>query len=449
MKEKQHKFICQSCGTTSQKWFGRCTSCGLWDSIISNDIAITTDSSYSGKGKVIDFKNSTKNPATEFQESFITGVQEIDRVFGGRILSGSAILIGGEPGIGKSTLLLQIASFLKKDTLYVSGEESIQQILSRADRLKLDAKQIFVVNTNYIADIIATINTHREIKILIIDSIQTMYVENTPSHQGSVNQVKMCTNELINATKKLNVTLFIIGHVTKDGQIAGPKLLEHMVDTVLYFEGENSTQLRILRTMKNRFGSVFEIGVFEMTAQGFKEVSNPSMLFLGKSDSTNIGNVVFASIEGTRSLLVEIQTLIIKTYMNMPRRSVVGWDLNRLSMIIAVISSRCGFSFENKEVYLNVAGGFKLQEPAADLAVAASLISSSLGKALPEKTIIFGEVALSGEVRRVSLTEIRLKEAIKLGFKNAIIASDNIAISGIKLIQVSNVKELSKLISDY
>lgn len=350
-----------------------------------------------------------------------TPMEELNRVLGGGLVSGSAILIGGDPGIGKSTLLLQLLSSLSKGNtgcLYITGEESINQIRLRAERLGIQDNNTGLLAATNIEDIISTIDQiKQDLDLVVIDSIQTVATSELSSAPGTVSQIRASAHILINYAKQNNITLLIACHVNKDGQLAGPKVLEHMVDTVLYFEGDHNNHFRILRSMKNRFGGVNEIGVFEMTSRGLMEISNPSELFLMERENNVSGSAVFAGIEGSRPLLIEVQALIAPTNMATPRRSVVGWDNNRLSMIIAVLGVRFGLNLAAHEVYLSVAGGLRITEPAADLAVAAALISASGNTPLPEGSIFFGEVGLSGEVRKVSQTEARVKEATKLGFQ--------------------------------
>lgn len=354
-----------------------------------------------------------------------TGISELDTVLGGGIVKGSAILVGGNPGIGKSTLVLQLAASMSSlgfNSIYVSGEEAVDQIRIRALRLKVDKVDISLVASSNITDIILSLTKiAHNLDLLIIDSIQTMFIESIAAAPGTVSQVRACSYELINFCKEKNIVVIIIGHVTKDGQIAGPKLLEHMVDTVLYFEGEKGNNFRFLRSIKNRFGATNETGVFEMREIGLQEVKNPSSLFLTHHNKDVVGSTVFAGIEGSRPILVEVQSLIAPSYMASPRRSVVGWDINRLSMIIAVLNTHYGAFLGDKEVYLNIAGGLKITETAIDLAVATTLISSFSNIALPKEYIVFGELSLSGEIRAVSQSQSRLKEAKKMGFTKAII----------------------------
>ncbi|AHX04892.1 DNA repair protein RadA [Ehrlichia japonica] len=439
-------YVCQVCGNQTHRWVGKCNACGSWDSIIgetATEHLINTQ--YNPEVKLSSL--SDKNIVTPSR--FITKINELDRVFGGGIVLGSSTLIGGEPGVGKSTLLLQLTAILDKCLpicLYVSGEESIDQIRIRADRLQINQSNIQLLSTSSLSDIISSLKKNKDFKCVVIDSIQTIYDSRISSSPGTVVQIRMCTHELITFSKQHNIILFILGQITKDGQIAGPKTLEHMVDTVLYFEGESNSQLRILRTVKNRFGPTNEIGVFEMSDKGLIPVKNPSSLFLAKSQNNNIvGSAVFAGIEGSRPILMEIQSLIANTHMVTPRRAVVGWDVNRLAMIIAVLTAKCNIFLGDKEVYLNIAGGLKICEPAADLAIAASLISSFINIAIPSSTIILGEIALSGEVRNISNIDARLKEAYKLGFTKAIIPFNNKHIfSEINIVEIGHINTLKK-----
>jgi len=352
----------------------------------------------------------------------MSGISELDRVLGGGLVAASAILVGGDPGIGKSTLLLQAAASFADaglGALYISGEEAPAQIRMRAQRLGLTQARVKLAAATNLRDILTTLDSERP-DIAIIDSIQTMWSDTVASAPGSVSQVRSAAHELTSFTKRRGMAIILVGHVTKDGQIAGPRVVEHMVDTVLYFEGERGHQFRILRAVKNRFGPADEIGVFEMTGAGLAEVTNPSALFLSERDTPTAGSVVFAGIEGTRPLLVEFQALVSPTPHSQPRRTVVGWDGSRLAMILAVLESRCSVPFGTLDVYLNVAGGMKVSEPAADLAVAAALLSAREDIALPADTVVFGEISLSGALRPVGQTENRLKEARKLGFSGAI-----------------------------
>lgn len=383
-------------------------------------------------------------------ERYLTKINEFDRVLGGGLVEGAAILLGGDPGIGKSTLVLQILSRLceqGKDVLYLSGEESFQQIKLRAARIGIAQKGIKISCLTSLEEIRATIAQIEDLDFIVIDSIQTIYDDRIESSPGSVSQVKSCAFELIRMAKLKGFTILFIGHVTKDGAIAGPKVLEHMVDTVLYFEGDRGMQYRMIRAIKNRFGPANEIAVFEMSDKGLSEVDNPSKYFLPTSVTETSGSCIFAGIEGTRPLLLEVQALCVPSYLPSPRRAVVGWDTNRLAMLIAVLNSRLNINILDKEVYLNMVGGLKITEPAADLAVMASLISASKNIPINRDYIFFGEVGLSGEVRSVSQTEARLVEAHKLGFKYAVMPKiDKNFSCKIEIIPVHHIKDLLKLL---
>jgi len=424
MARAKSVFVCQDCGASHSKWAGQCDGCGAWNTLIEEQSTESAPKGLSGgKGKKIQFVGLTgeeKRPPR-----FQTGIAEFDRVCGGGLVPGSAMLVGGDPGIGKSTLLLQAtASFAKSGdnmrAVYISGEEAVDQVRMRAERLGLADAPVELASATSVRDIVATLDEAQPPHVVVADSIQTLYVDNLDSAPGTVAQVRTSAQELIRLAKRRGFGLFLVGHVTKEGAIAGPKVLEHMVDTVLYFEGERGHQFRILRAVKNRFGPADEIGVFEMMDTGLAEVANPSALFLGDRDGEVSGASVFAGIEGSRPMLVEIQALTAPTSFGTPRRAVVGWDSGRLNMILAVLEARSDLSVGANDVYLNVAGGLRISEPAADLAVAAALISSISGTPVPMDTIVFGEVGLSGEVRPVSQSEARLKEASKLGFSQAI-----------------------------
>ena len=448
MAKSASQFVCQSCGAIHPKWSGRCDECHSWNSIVEESMETTPKGLTSGKGKKIELV--TLDTGTEDAARTSTGIGELDRVLGGGLVAGSAVLIGGDPGIGKSTLLLQTVVAISKNGLscaYISGEESVAQVSLRARRLGLQNANVQLSSATSVRDIIATIDGANAPQVVIIDSIQTMYLDNLDAAPGTVSQVRAASHELIKLAKKRGITLFLVGHVTKDGQIAGPRVLEHMVDTVLYFEGERGHEFRILRAVKNRFGGTDEIGVFEMSDGGLNEIPNPSALFLSTRESPVSGACVFAGMEGTRPLLVEIQALVAPSYMSAPRRAVVGWDTNRLAMILAVLETRCGLRFSDKEVYLNVAGGIRVGEPAADLAVAAALLSALYDIPLPAHSVMFGEIGLSGEIRAVSRMEARLKEAEKLGFESAYIPKSG-AFKGltVSLKHVETVKEIIKVI---
>ena len=420
---KANTFTCNSCGASSTKWSGRCDACGAWNSI-TEEVPLSAGpakKSLGGKrGRSINLSDLSSDEAPPPRTQ--SGMDELDRVLGGGLVPASAVLVGGDPGIGKSTLLLQAAaSFARKGlkTIYVSGEEASAQVRMRADRLGLRDAPVQLATETNLRDILTTLETEKP-DLAVIDSIQTMWADNVDSAPGSVSQVRAAAHELTTFAKRRGMSVILVGHVTKDGQIAGPRVIEHMVDTVLYFEGERGHQFRILRAVKNRFGPADEIGVFEMTGNGLSEVSNPSALFLSERDKPSPGSVVFAGIEGTRPVLCELQALVAPSPHSQPRRAVVGWDSGRLAMILAVLEARCGIPFTGLDVYLNVAGGMRITEPAADLAVAAALLSAREDAALPADTVVFGEISLSGALRPVGQTENRLKEALKLGFSGAI-----------------------------
>ena len=450
-KKSGSEFICQECGAVYSKWQGKCDACSQWNTIIEEKIGGEGFSNMKPKkkGKEIDFV-PLSGEETALQR-LKTGIKELDRVCGGGLVAGSAILVGGDPGIGKSTLLLQACASIanlpqKPECYYISGEEAIDQVRIRSKRLKVEDSPVNLASATDVRDIVATLEKSKA-ALVIIDSIQTMYLEEAESTPGSVSQVRACAYELIKLAKKKGFTLFLVGHVTKQGSIAGPKVLEHMVDTVLYFEGERGHQFRILRAVKNRYGATDEIGVFEMQDEGLKEVENPSTLFLAERQGNVSGSCVFAGIEGSRPVLVEIQALVSPTGYSSPKRAVVGWDSNRLSMVLAVLEARCGMNLSSQDIYLNVAGGLKISEPATDLAVAMAVISSLTNKPLPADTVIFGEIGLSGEIRAVSQPGLRLKEAGKLGFNSAIIpatrAKDKkLSAGNMNIHEIGNVQRL-------
>ncbi len=416
-------YVCRDCGAAYRKWSGRCDACGAWNSIEDDpglSAAGPASKTIGGKkGRAVQLSPLSGNEAPPPRRS--SGIAEFDRVLGGGLVPGSAILVGGDPGIGKSTLLLQAAAAFARSgaqTLYVSGAEAVAQIRMCAARLGLAEAPVMLAAETNLRDILTTLDAERP-ALVIIDSIQTMWADHIDSAPGSVSQVRATAHELTSFAKRRDVSVIFVGHVTKEGQIAGPRVIEHMVDTVLYFEGERGHQFRILRSVKNRFGPADEIGVFEMTGQGLAEVTNPSALFLGDRAEAASGSVVFAGIEGTRPLLVELQALVAPSTLGTPRRAVIGWDQNRLSMILAVLEARCGVSLAGRDVYLNVAGGLRIAEPAADLAVAAALLSAMTGEAVPSDQVVFGEISLSGAIRPVTQPELRLKEAEKLGFSTA------------------------------
>ncbi|WP_299392999.1 DNA repair protein RadA [Pelagibius sp.] len=433
MAKTQSRYVCQECGAVSAKWAGRCESCGAWNSL-SEEVVEKTPGGLSGAGRsaqrlaFVDLQSRSPAPPR-----LTCGIGEFDRVTGGGLVPGSAVLVAGDPGIGKSTLLLQVAARLAAgdkgvggeeaaSCAYISGEESIDQVRLRAQRMGLGAAPVQLAAATAVRDMVASLDQPKGPAVVVVDSVQTLFIDSLESAPGTVSQVRAATQELIRLAKKRGFSLLLVGHVTKEGQIAGPKVLEHMVDTVLTFEGDRGHHFRILRASKNRFGPTDEIGVFEMTDGGLEEVSNPSALFLAERRGNIAGAAVFAGLEGTRPLLVEIQALVSASPLATPRRAVVGWDSGRLAMVLAVLEARCGLALAGQEVYLNVAGGLRIGEPAADLAVAAALVSAATGQEVPEETVIFGEIGLSGEIRPVSQVELRLKEAEKLGFSRAWVA---------------------------
>ncbi|MGL6211090.1 MAG: DNA repair protein RadA [Paracoccaceae bacterium] len=417
---KSPAFTCTACGAAHRKWIGKCEACGGWNTIVEEAPLSTGPKALGGKGKSIPLTDLATTEAPTPRAS--SGIDELDRVLGGGLVPASAILVGGDPGIGKSTLLLQAAAaFARRGTsvMYISGEEAAAQVRMRAQRLGLtDAKVALGAETN-LRDILTTLDVHRP-DLCIIDSIQTMWLDTIEAAPGSVSQVRSAAHELVTFAKKRGVSVILVGHVTKDGQIAGPRVVEHMVDTVLYFEGERGHQFRILRAVKNRFGPADEIGVFEMTGDGLQQVTNPSALFLSDRGTATPGSAVFAGIEGTRPVLTEIQALVAPSPLGTPRRTVVGLDGGRLSTILAVLEARCGISFAGLDVFVNVAGGMRVSEPAADLAVAGAILSAREDVAIPPDMVLFGEISLSGALRPVTQTENRLKEASKLGFTQAV-----------------------------
>ncbi len=442
------RFICQSCGAIFSKWVGQCDVCKEWNSVVEEAI---------GGSELIDTVSIPENFFTTLDVSnnqFIatrrkTNLSEFNRVLGGGLVDSSVILLGGSPGIGKSTLLLQIVSDIPSinDFVYISAEESVGQVLMRANRLGISNPKLKIASTANLTQILKALNTIRSNSLVIIDSIQTVFSDAIQSPPGSISQVRYCTLELVNFAKSHNVIIIIVGHVTKDGTIAGPKTLEHMVDCVLSFEGDRTCDYRILRGDKNRYGAIDEIGVFSMTNKGLQEVSNPSAAFLSNRNSKVSGIAVFSGIEGTRPILSEIQALVSVTGLQIPRRTAVGFDINRLSMIVAVLSKRCRLQFSNKDIYVNIAGGLRINEPAADLAVAAAIISSAFNTPMPVNSVFFGEIGLSGEVRQSYLAFSRLKEASKLGYCHAYASiSDELGDLNVKISQVNFVKDLLEIV---
>ncbi len=421
MARSERTFVCQECGAIHRKWVGQCETCGAWNAVLEETPREQVPKGLGAKsGRRVELQTlaSTTPPPPRMP----TGLAELDRVFGGGLVPGSALLLGGDPGIGKSTLALQAAVALARQgaaVVYLSGEESVDQVRLRARRLGLADAPIALAAATNVGDIIATLEGTARVDFVVVDSIQTMYLEALDAAPGTVGQVRAAAHELIRWAKRRHTVVMLIGHVTKEGLIAGPRVLEHMVDTVLYFEGDRGHQFRILRAVKNRFGATDEIGVFAMTDRGLDEVANPSSLFLGDRREAVPGSAVFAGIEGTRPILVEIQALVAPAPPGTPRRAVVGWDSGRLAMLLAVLDARCGLALGANDVYLNVAGGLRIAEPAADLAVAVALVSSLAAVPVPPTTVVFGEIGLSGEVRPVAQMDARLKEAHKLGFRRA------------------------------
>ena len=450
-KAARSLFVCQNCGAVAPRWTGKCATCGEWNTIVEEAQAAPvpgTGLAKSSKGRAVELR-LLADTESERLDRMPTGLSELDRVTGGGIVPGSALLIGGEPGIGKSTLLLQVAAAFAaagRLALYFTGEEATAQVRLRAERLGLGQAPLALASETSLSNILATLAEGKPADLVVIDSIQTLWADGLEGAPGTVSQVRAAAQALVRFAKIKGSALLIVGHVTKDGQIAGPKVIEHMVDTVLYFEGDRGHPFRILRATKNRFGATDEIGVFEMAAEGLREVANPSELFLGDRLASAPGSAVFAGVEGTRPILVEIQALVVPSGLGTPRRAVVGWDSNRLSMLLAVIAARCGISFAQHDVYLNVAGGLKIAEPAADLAAAAALLSSIANVALGPHDVYFGEISLSGAVRPAGHMSSRLKEARKLGFKRAVLpaAGDLDASAGkLDLLRLPHVKGLA------
>ena len=450
-KASKSTFVCQNCGAVSSRWSGKCVACGEWNTISEEASAapppgIGLQKASRGVAITLEGLDGVSAEAPRVP----TGMPELDRVTGGGIVPGSVLLIAGEPGIGKSTLLLQLTASLAKQgrrAIYFSGEESAAQVRLRAARLGLADAPVALASETSLPNILATLGQEKRVDLVVVDSIQTLWTDAIEAAPGTVSQVRAATQTLVRYAKHANSALLLVGHVTKDGQIAGPKAVEHVVDTVLSFEGDRGHTFRILRATKNRFGATDEIGVFEMAGSGLREVANPSELFLGDRDAHAPGTAVFAGMEGTRPLLVEIQALVAPSGLGTPRRAVVGWDTSRLAMLLAVLEARCGVSFGQHDVYLNVAGGMKIVEPAADLAAAAALIAAARNLTLPADAIYFGEISLSGAVRASPHMGQRLKEAQKLGFTQAVLpqaggeAGDG---SRLSLRRITHLKELAE-----
>jgi DNA repair protein RadA/Sms len=452
MARPDNRYVCQSCGAVQPKWAGRCEGCGAWNTLAEEAASAPVPKGLrAGAAQRLELAGLAGAAAGPARLS--TALAELDRVLGGGLVEGSAVLIGGDPGIGKSTLVLQAGAALAAAgarVAYVSGEESIDQLRLRAARLGLAQAPLQVAAATSVRDVLATFDHMHAPQLLVIDSIQTMFVDNVEAAPGTVTQLRTSAHELIRFAKRRGTALFLIGHVTKDGQIAGPRVLEHMVDAVLYFEGDRGHQFRILRAVKNRFGAANEIGVFEMAERGLVEVANPSALFLAEREAGVSGAAVFAGMEGSRPLLVEIQALVGPSPLGTPRRTVVGWDGARLAMLLAVLEARCGLAIGARDVYLNVAGGLRIGEPGADLAVAAALLSSLLDRPVPAGAVVFGEVGLAGEVRAVSRAEARLREAAKLGFDQAILPAgggEPVRSAELRLSTLKRVAELVEVLA--
>lgn len=449
-KGKKSVFFCQNCGHEESKWLGQCPMCREWNTFVEEKVTVSKSSP--AKGAVREAEVVTlSSVSTEQEDRMKTQIEELDRVLGGGIVSGSLVLVGGDPGIGKSTLLLQVCKQLadqQKKVLYISGEESLKQIKLRANRMgKFNDHLLLLCETNL--ETIRQVIERERPAVAVIDSIQTMYSEEVASAPGSVSQVREATNTLMQLAKGLNITIFIVGHVTKEGTVAGPRVLEHMVDTVLYFEGDRHASYRILRGVKNRFGSTNEIGVFEMRETGLEEVANPSEYMLNGRPENASGSVVACSMEGTRPILMEIQALVCKSNFGMPRRTAAGTDYNRVNLLMAVLEKRIGLPLSNYDAYINIAGGIRMNEPAIDLGIVMAIVSSYKNRPILDGTIVFGEVGLSGEVRAVSMPEQRVAEARKLGFKTCImpeVSREMIkSAEGIEIIGVKSVNQAMSL----
>ena len=446
-KTPKSVFFCQNCGYESAKWMGQCPACREWNTFAEERVAPVKAAAGTRSGgrraKPVRIRDISLTEETRT----VTGIGELDRVLGGGIVKGSLVLIGGDPGIGKSTILLQTCRNLAasgKKVLYISGEESLQQIRMRADRIGESPESLYLLAETSLTSIRATIEAETP-DVCVIDSIQTMYSEEITSAPGSVSQVREATGILLLLAKSMGIPVFIVGHVTKDGSVAGPRVLEHMVDTVLYFEGDRHASYRILRAVKNRFGSTNEIGVFEMRDNGLSEVQNPSEYMLSGKPEDASGSVVACSMEGTRPILIEIQALVVHTSFQLPRRTAVGTDFNRLNLLIAVLERRCGLSLGNCDVYVNIAGGIRMTEPAVDLGIVLAMASGSRDRAVGDDVVVFGETGLSGEIRAVSQAEQRVQEAKKLGFSKVILPKANYKsvkkITGIEIVPVETLQD--------
>lgn len=449
MSKAKTVHICQSCGAQSPKWVGKCAECGAWNSYVEEIIRSESDKNAS-QGRISESSRPVRlvDVTIDHEDRHTTGIKELDSVLGGGVVRGSLVLVGGDPGIGKSTMMIQVADHIaltNKKVLYVSGEESVKQTKLRADRIGVTAASLYIVSENDLDSILKTV-TEINPDVLVVDSIQTVYRSDIQSAPGSVSQVRECTATLMKSAKRDGITTFIVGHVTKSGAIAGPKVLEHMVDTVLYFEGERFNTYRLLRSVKNRFGSTNEIGVFEMTQQGLIPVSNPSRLFISERRNEASGSVVVGTMEGTRPMLVEIQALVCQSGFGTARRTAVGVDYNKMIMLMAVLEKKVGMQLQGQDGYINVVGGIRIDEPAADLGIIVAIASSFRNRVIEPRTMVFGEVGLTGEVRNVSHVQSRINEGLKLGFRTFVIPKGNmdgldLALSLGQLIGVRSVEE--------
>ena len=449
MAKNKTVFFCKECGYESAKWMGQCPGCREWDTFVEEPVVKKRINKLGAKA--IKEPELISNVKMEEEVRLSSGIGELDRVLGGGIVPSSLVLVGGDPGIGKSTLLLQMCREIvlrNKKVLYISGEESLSQIKMRAERLGVISGELLLLCETDLDIIEEAIHKYRP-DIVVIDSIQTMYKEEVTSAPGSVSQVREATGTLMRIAKGFGVTIFIIGHVTKEGVVAGPRVLEHMVDTVLYFEGDNYASYRVLRAVKNRFGSTNEIGVFEMRGTGLEEVTNPSEYMLKGRPEGEPGSVVVASLEGTRPMLVEVQALVCRSNFNMPRRTAAGTDYNRVNLLMAVLEKRLGLQISDCDAYVNVAGGIRITEPALDLAIVSAILSGHRNKAIDSRTVFFGEVGLTGEIRAVNMAEQRVVEASKMGFDICVLPmanKDKITVPGMKLIGIRNIQELQGLL---
>jgi len=449
MSKNKTIHVCQNCGAQSPKWVGRCAECGAWNSYVEEYIRAESPKT-TAQGRISDSAKPIRliDVSVDREDRYTTGIRELDNVLGGGVVRGSLVLVGGDPGIGKSTMLIQMAdriAITKKKVLYVSGEESVKQTKLRADRTGVTSDSLYIISEN---DLEAIMNTVDNLKpdVLIVDSIQTMFRSDIQSAPGSVSQVRECTASLMKTAKREGLSTFIVGHVTKSGAIAGPKVLEHMVDTVLYFEGERFNTYRLLRSVKNRFGSTNEIGVFEMTNQGLIGVSNPSKLFISEKRDESSGSVVVGTMEGTRPMLVEIQALVCHSGFSAPRRTAIGVDYNKVIMLIAVLEKKIGMQLQDQDSYINVVGGIRIDEPAADLGIIIALASSFKNIVIDPEMMFFGEVGLTGEVRNVAHVQSRISEGQKLGFKTFVIPAGNLdglekPAPGVQIVGVRTVEE--------